>query len=167
MINKERMSMRFNYRTANPEAFQSMLKFNQFSEGADIDPKLRELIKIRASQLNGCAFCLDMHTKDARKMGESEQRIYLLSAWRDTSLYTDAEKAALALTEAVTRIGDQGVPEEVYEQVRSQFSEKQPARGFGSYGAGGAVNTVKKRIGILVERTILFLYLILINIRNE
>jgi AhpD family alkylhydroperoxidase len=125
MFKKERMSMRFNYRTANPEAFQSMLKFNQFSEGADIDPKLRELIKIRASQLNGCAFCLDMHTKDARKMGESEQRIYLLNAWRETPLYTGQEKAALALTEAVTRIGDQGVPEEVYEQVRSQFSEKQ------------------------------------------
>jgi AhpD family alkylhydroperoxidase len=90
-----------------------------------IDHKLWELIKIRASQINGCAYCLDMHTKDARAMGETEQRLYMLNAWREAPFYTEAERAAIALTEAVTKISDAGVPQELYEQVRKHFDEGQ------------------------------------------
>jgi AhpD family alkylhydroperoxidase len=78
-----------------------------------------------ASQINGCAFCLDMHTRELRKMGETEERIYLLSAWREAPIYTDKERAALELTEAVTRISEQGVPQELYERVQAHFDEKE------------------------------------------
>ena len=88
-----------------------------------IDRKLFELVKIRASQLNGCAYCIDMHTKDARLAGETEQRIYGLSAWRETPFYTDRERAALEWTEAVTRVGDTHVPDELYARVAAQFDE--------------------------------------------
>ncbi|WP_027409995.1 carboxymuconolactone decarboxylase family protein [Anoxybacteroides tepidamans] len=119
------MEVRFNYRTANPEAFQAMLKLEGFIKASGLDPKLYELIKIRASQINGCAFCLDMHTRDARAMGETEERLYLLSAWREAPFYTEKERAALELTEAVTRISEQGVPQELYERVRAHFDEKE------------------------------------------
>jgi AhpD family alkylhydroperoxidase len=119
------MPRRFDYRKANPEAFQAMIKFDQFASQVDIEPALRELIKIRVSQLNGCAFCIDSHSKDARVQGESEQRIYLLNAWRETSLFSAQEKAALALAEAMTRIGEHGLTAQVYEEVREQFDEKQ------------------------------------------
>ncbi|MCQ6557796.1 carboxymuconolactone decarboxylase family protein [Paenibacillus mendelii] len=117
--------MRFNYRDANPQAFQALIRMEQYASSTDIDPALKELIKIRVSQLNGCAFCINMHTKDARKHGETEQRLYLLNAWRETSLYTAEERAALALAEAVTRIGDAGVTDDLYESVRAHFNEKQ------------------------------------------
>ena len=117
--------MRFNYRDANPQAFQALIRMEQYASSTDIDPALKELIKIRVSQLNGCAFCINMHTKDARKQGETELRLYLLNAWRETSLYTAEERAALALAEAVTRIGDSGVNDALYESVREHFSEKQ------------------------------------------
>jgi AhpD family alkylhydroperoxidase len=117
--------VRLNYQKVHPEAIQAMFKFQQFVENTSIEPKLRELIKIRASQLNGCAYCIDMHTKDARKKEESERRINLLSTWRETKLYSEAEQAALALTEAVTRIGDAGLPDGVYDQVLRHFDEKQ------------------------------------------
>jgi AhpD family alkylhydroperoxidase len=120
-----RMEARLHYREANPEAFQTMLKLEGYVRQSGLDPSLYELIKIRASQINGCAFCLDMHTRDARVRGESEQRIYLLSAWREAPFYTDKERAALELTEAVTRISEQGVPQEVYERVRAHFDEKE------------------------------------------
>jgi len=119
------MEARLHYREANPEAFQTMLKLEGYVRQSGLDPSLYELIKIRASQINGCAFCLDMHTRDARVRGESEQRIYLLSAWREAPFYTDKERAALELTEAVTRISEQGVPQEVYERVRAHFDEKE------------------------------------------
>jgi AhpD family alkylhydroperoxidase len=90
---------------------------------ARLDPRLFELVKIRASQINGCAYCLDMHTKDARRAGETEQRIYALSAWRETPFFTDRERAALEWTEAVTRVGDTHVPDDVYERVASHFDE--------------------------------------------
>jgi AhpD family alkylhydroperoxidase len=83
------------------------------------------LIKTRASQINGCAYCIDMHTKEARAKGESEQRLYLLNAWREAPFYTDRERAALAWTEAVTLVADGHVPDEVYEQARVQFSEQE------------------------------------------
>ncbi|TDF98286.1 carboxymuconolactone decarboxylase family protein [Paenibacillus piri] len=119
------MKERMNYRSANPEALQAMLKLEAYMKSSGIDATLYELIKIRASQLNGCAFCLDMHTKDLRAMGESEQRIYLLSAWREAPFYTEAERAALELTEAVTRIADAGLPQDVYDKVLLHFNESQ------------------------------------------
>lgn len=119
------MKARMNYREANPEAFHAMLHMEKFVKESGLEPKWLELIKIRASQLNGCAFCLDMHTKDARKLGETEQRIYLLNVWREAAVYSEAERAILALTEAVTLIADRGVPEDVYAQVRAHFDEKQ------------------------------------------
>jgi AhpD family alkylhydroperoxidase len=90
---------------------------------AKLEPKLFELVKTRASQINGCAYCLDMHTKDARHNGETEQRLYGLSAWRETPFYTDRERAALEWTEAVTLVSDSHVPDDVFERVSAQFSE--------------------------------------------
>jgi len=90
---------------------------------ANIEPKLFELVKTRASQINGCAYCLDMHTKDARHNGETEQRLYGLSAWRETPFYTDRERAALEWTEALTRLADSRVSDELFERVRRQFDE--------------------------------------------
>jgi len=88
-----------------------------------IERPLFELVKIRASQMNGCAYCIDMHTKDARLAGETEQRIYALSAWRETPFFNERERAALEYTEAVTRIGDSHVPDALFERVKAQFSE--------------------------------------------
>ncbi len=88
-----------------------------------LERPLFELVKIRASQINGCAYCLDMHTKDARLAGETEQRIYALNAWRETPFFTDRERAALEWTEAVTRVADTHVPDEIYERVARQFDE--------------------------------------------
>ena len=88
-----------------------------------LDRPLFELVKIRASQINGCAYCLDMHTKDARRAGETEQRIYALSAWRETPFFSDRERAALEWTEHVTRVADTHVPDEVYERAAAQFDE--------------------------------------------
>jgi AhpD family alkylhydroperoxidase len=90
---------------------------------ARIDHRLFELVKMRASQINGCAYCMDMHTKDARLAGETEQRIYALSAWRETPFFTDRERAALEWTEAVTRVADTHVPDEIFERVSSHFDE--------------------------------------------
>jgi AhpD family alkylhydroperoxidase len=92
---------------------------------AAIDRPLFELVKIRASQINGCAYCLDMHTKDARRAGETEQRIYALSAWRETPFFTDRERAALEWTETLTRVADTHVPDEVYDRVSKQFKEEE------------------------------------------
>lgn len=119
------MKARMNHRVANPEAYQTMLQLEKFVRESGLEPKWLELIKIRASQINGCAFCLDMHTKDARKLGETEQRIYLLNAWREADVYSEEERAILALTEAVTLIAERGVSEDVYAQVREHFEEKQ------------------------------------------
>ena len=97
----------------------------RFDVSIELDSTLRHLIKIRASQINGCAYCIDMHTKDARLMGESEQRIYALSAWRETPFFTDRERAALEWAETVTRVSETHVPDDVYERVRQQFSESE------------------------------------------
>jgi AhpD family alkylhydroperoxidase len=94
---------------------------------ADIDPKLRELIRIRASQLNGCAYCVDMHTKDARAVGETEQRIYGLSVWREMPLFTERERAALAFTETVTLVASNHVPQEAYDEIAAQFQPNEIA----------------------------------------
>jgi AhpD family alkylhydroperoxidase len=92
-------------------------------ESSGLEHSILELVKIRASQINGCAYCIDMHTKDARALGETEQRIYALNAWRETPFFNDRERAALEWTEAVTRVADTHVPDEIYERVRQHFSE--------------------------------------------
>ncbi len=92
---------------------------------ADVDPRLRELVRIRASQLNGCAYCIDMHTKDARAIGETEQRIYALPAWRETPFFTVRERAALAFAETVTALADTHVPDEAFQQVAAVFSAEE------------------------------------------
>jgi AhpD family alkylhydroperoxidase len=108
-----------------PEALGLMMKFEEYAKTTGFDRKLIELIKIRASQINGCAFCIDMHTKDARHIGETEQRIYLLNAWREAPFYSEAERAVLELTEAVTLIAAKRVSDELYRRVREHFDEKQ------------------------------------------
>lgn len=118
------MSLRFNYREANPKSFETMLKFEEFIGNTGLDKHIYELIKIRASQINGCAFCVDMHTTELSKMGDN--RIHLISVWHEAhDIFTDKEKAVLELTEAVTQISKQGVPCELYEKVRAHFSEKE------------------------------------------
>jgi AhpD family alkylhydroperoxidase len=104
------------------DLFQAMLKLSSEVE-ARVERQLFELVKIRASQMNGCAYCIDMHTKDARAAGETEQRIYALNAWRETPFFTDRERAALEWTEAVTRVADTHVPDDIYERVARHFKE--------------------------------------------
>jgi len=108
-----------------PAAYQAMSGLEKYLGTTSIDKQLLELIKIRASQINGCAFCINMHTKDARSLGETEQRIYALSAWRDTPYFTKEERAVLALTESVTVITKEHVPDAVYEEVARYFESKQ------------------------------------------
>ena len=121
------METRLIMEKVNPKGYGGMLELEKAQSASSIDPILKELIKIRASQLNGCAFCLNMHTKDARKIGETEQRLYALNAWREAPFFTDKERAVLALTEAVTLIADEGVPDDVYAEVRKHFSEIETA----------------------------------------
>ncbi len=118
------MKQRLDYKSASPEAMRAMLAVQLHVNKCGLEESLLELIKTRASQINGCAWCLDMHTKDARALGETEQRLYLITAWREAPCYTDRERAALAWTEAVTLIA-QGVPDAVYEEARLHFSEKE------------------------------------------
>ena len=120
-----KLAQRIDYYNVAPEALKIMMEMEKYTKTTDIDRKLRELIKIRASQINGCAFCLNMHTADARKMGETEQRIYCVSAWEECEFYTEAEKAALELTEHVTLIPDKRVPDELYNRIRNHYSEKE------------------------------------------
>ena len=108
---------------ARPEMLAKLRELNRLSEESGLDPFLLELLKIRCSQLNHCAYCIDMHTKDARAMGETEQRIYALSAWRETPFFTDTERAALALAEAVTVLTDGFVPDEVYRAAAEVLDE--------------------------------------------
>jgi AhpD family alkylhydroperoxidase len=118
------MTRRINYGHAAPGAMQAMVGLQRYTQESGLEHSLLELVKLRASQINGCAYCLDMHSKDARAAGESEQRIYVLSAWREASFYSPRERAALAWTEAVTRISA-AVTDELYESVREHFSEKE------------------------------------------
>jgi AhpD family alkylhydroperoxidase len=118
------MEKRFNIAENAPEAYKAMLAFDRYLSTTSLTPIQKELIKIRASQINGCAHCINMHTLDARKLGETEQRIYLLNAWRETSLYTEEEQAILALTEEVTLIQNH-VSDETYERAAKLFSAEQ------------------------------------------
>ncbi len=119
------MQPRLEYDKVAPGAMKAMAALDQYNKHSGLEPSLRELVKVRASQLNGCAYCIDMHTKDARAAGESEQRLYALDAWRETPFYSERERAALALTEAVTLVAEGHVPDEVYEQARQQFSDEE------------------------------------------
>jgi AhpD family alkylhydroperoxidase len=111
--------------SANPAAYQAMLQLERYIRSSGINPTLLELIKIRASQINGCAFCIDMHAKDARLRGETEQRIYALNSWRETPFFTPEERAVLAFTEAVTLISTAGVSDALYQEVNQYFSPEQ------------------------------------------
>ena len=108
-----------------PEGYKAMLGLQAYVNGSGLEHSLLELVKIRASQLNGCAFCLAMHTRDARKAGESDERMHLLAAWREAGVFSARECAALAWTEAVTLVADGHVPDEVYEQARGVFDERE------------------------------------------
>lgn len=119
------MNERIAYEEIAPEGIKIMMEMEKYTKKAAIDRKLRELIKIRVSQINGCAFCLNMHAEMARKMGETEQRIYCVSAWRDCDFYTEAEKIALELAEHVTLISTKHVPDELYQRARKHYDEKQ------------------------------------------
>jgi AhpD family alkylhydroperoxidase len=110
-----------------PDGYKAMLGLEAYLHQSGLELPLLHLIKLRASQINGCAYCIDMHWKDLRAIGETEQRLYSLDAWREGPFYTDRERAALAWTEAVTRITDGHAPDQVYEEVRQHFSEKELA----------------------------------------
>ncbi|RYY60470.1 MAG: carboxymuconolactone decarboxylase family protein [Chitinophagaceae bacterium] len=117
------MEKRFTLPAVHPAAWSAMMELSKLTTGTSLNPIETELVKIRASQVNGCAFCIDMHTKDARKKGETEQRIYTLNAWRDTGFFSDRERALLALTEEVTLI--QGhVKDETFKAAVAHFGEK-------------------------------------------
>jgi len=118
---------RLDFRKVPPTAMQAMLGLEKAVHESGLEPALLELVKMRASQMNGCAFCLDMHSRDARKAGESEQRLYLLNAWRESPGYTARERAALHWTEVLTRLAGHGVSDEDFAEARGQFSESELA----------------------------------------
>ena len=118
---------RLSMQTAAPQVYAGMVGLQKATQESDLDAGLRELIKVRASQINGCAFCLDLHVHEARKIGISDDRLHLLNAWRDAPGFSEPERAALELTEAVTRIAEGGVPDALYEQVRRHYSQEQYA----------------------------------------
>lgn len=123
------MQSRASYQKAAPDVFQGMLALSAVVQKSGLAPGLVDLVNYRVSQINGCAYCLDMHSKDLRARGETEQRIYMLSAWREVpDLYNARERAALAWAEAVTRLTDQEVCDEVYDQARKEFSDKELAQ---------------------------------------
>ena len=119
------MEQRLNYIKVAPAAIQAMRGVEEYARKSGLEATLLELVRLRASQINGCAYCIDMHTKDARAAGESEQRLYGLSVWREAPFYSERERAAMEWTEAVTQVSDRHVPDEVYESVRRHFSEKE------------------------------------------
>ena len=117
------MKPRMNFYQAAPDTIKALTALETQVQSSGLEQSLIELVKTRASQINGCAFCINMHTADARKHGETEQRLYLLNAWREAPLYTDRERAALAWTEAVTLISQTHAPDDIYNEVRAHFSE--------------------------------------------
>lgn len=117
--------MRLDYRKTFPEALRAMSSLEVVVESSNLEPELLELVKMRASQLNGCAYCLDMHSKDARARGESEQRLHVLAAWREALFYSERERAALAWCEALTLLPQMGAPDDVYAQVNEHFNKEE------------------------------------------
>ncbi|MEO8777751.1 MAG: carboxymuconolactone decarboxylase family protein [Rhodanobacter sp.] len=118
------MKPRIDYRKAAPHAFKALLDLEAGVHRGGLEKPLMELVKMRASQINGCGYCLDMHSKDARAAGETEQRLYVLPAWREAPFYSARERAALAWTEAVTLVATNDLPDALYEEVRKEFDEK-------------------------------------------
>jgi AhpD family alkylhydroperoxidase len=121
----EAMSSRIDWTKVAPGALRAMYGLEKYLAESSIEPSLRYLVKLRTSQINGCAYCIDMHYKDARAAGENEQRLYGLMAWREAPYYSERERAALAWTEALTLIAENHVPDEVYNETRKQFSESE------------------------------------------
>ena len=117
--------MRLDYRHVLPEASRAMSQLERVVEASTLDPKMRELIKLRASQINGCAYCVDMHTKDARAMGEDAQRLNLVAVWREAPVFSPRERAALAWTEALTLLPETGAPDAIYQEVARQFGPEE------------------------------------------
>jgi AhpD family alkylhydroperoxidase len=118
---------RVNYAQVAPHAFKALLGLEKAMGESSLDKSLHELIKIRASQLNACAYCIDLHTRDAIKLGETPRRIFALSAWHETPFFTDRERAALLWTETLTLLAEKGAPEAIYNQVAEHFSERELA----------------------------------------
>lgn len=123
----EQAHPRLDYTEALPKGMKGMMQLEAAVHSSSLDPTIFELVKMRSSQINGCAFCLDMHSKDARARGETEQRLYVLPAWRETEFYSPAERAALAWTEAITLISENGAPAELFEELQQHFDEEQIA----------------------------------------
>ena len=119
------MTMRLNYAVAGPEAIKAMMGLEQAVKDMGLEPKLFHLVKLRASQINGCAFCIDMHSREARADGESQQRLDLLSVWRETRFFDERERAALAWTEALTLISETNAPDADYDAIAAVFEEKE------------------------------------------
>jgi AhpD family alkylhydroperoxidase len=119
------MSQRINYPQKSPELFKAFMDFSAALRKSAVEETIRDLVQVRASQINGCAFCLDMHVKQAKIAGERELRLYHVAIWRESELFSPRERAALAWTEALTRLPEGGVPEDLYERVRGQYSEKE------------------------------------------
>ena len=117
------MEQRLDFYKASPEAMKALMALEIAVSKLGIEPALQELVRLRASQINGCAFCVDLHTSDARKKGETERRLYAVSVWRETPFFTPRERAALAWTEAVTRVADTHVPDADYEALLAHFNE--------------------------------------------
>lgn len=122
------MTPRFDHYRAAPDALKAQLALEAYVRQCGLEPSLLELVKIRASQLNGCAYCLEMHTREARAAGETETRLHLLAAWRESPLFSPRERAALAWTEAVTLVASSRVPDEVYAEARAAFAEPELVR---------------------------------------
>jgi AhpD family alkylhydroperoxidase len=120
---KRKMESRIDVAKVDPKAYHAMLALETYIHQSSLEKPLLELMKMRASQINGCAYCLDMHSKDARAAGETEQRLYELNAWRETPFYSERERAALAWTESLTLVSETHVPDEVFEEVKKHFSE--------------------------------------------
>ena len=118
------MESRMNLYKLEPGAYQAMLALENYGKATEVSPIIKELIKIRASQINGCAYCLDMHTEDAIKIGETPRRIFLISAWREAPVFTEDERIVLQLTEEITLISNSGVSDETYQKVINHFGEK-------------------------------------------
>jgi len=125
IVNEKGHAVRIDYRSVFPHAVRAMSGLQAAVQESSLEPELLELVKMRASQLNGCAYCLDMHSKDARARGEQEQRLYLLSAWRDAPFYTDRERTAIGWCEALTLIASSGAPDTTFDELALQFDEEE------------------------------------------
>lgn len=119
------MKSRLNYYEAAPGALKAMMGLEKYVHNSDLEDSLIELVKMRASQLNQCAYCIDMHSKDARKAGETEQRLYALSAWRETPFFSERERAALEWTEALTKLSSTHITDKLYDEVKAHFNDEE------------------------------------------